>query len=101
MSSYATCTAYQEHQVVLLYHRNERRLLGRHCFLWCLTKRDCLKNPPNPLSLRTTESICSDNSKLRSSGAPLKNAKLFNNAIREPFFKEIPIDQVKLTQRVL
>ena len=66
---------------------------GRHCCLWCLAKSDQLKNPPS-FTPRTTDTILSDHHRFVAAGANLKRAKEFNNAIDEPFFRELPIDQV-------
>ncbi len=70
--------------------------IGKHCCLWCLTKNDSLKSPPNPLCLRTTGSICVDYNSFVADGADLKRAKFHNNVIREPFFKHVPIEQVNI-----
>lgn len=68
---------------------------GKHPCLWCLTKSDSLRDPTNPLVLKTTASICADYDSFVADGADLKKAKLYNNVVREPFFKELPIEQVQ------
>ena len=67
---------------------------GRHCCLWCLARSDQLKNPPSSFTLRMTDTIISDHHRFVAAGANLKRAKEFNNSIDEPFFRELPIDQV-------
>ena len=67
---------------------------GRHCCLWCLARSDQLKNPPSSFTPRTTDTIISDHHRFVAAGANLKRAKEFNNTIDEPFFRELPIDQV-------
>ena len=71
--------------------------LGRHFCLWCLMTLDQLKLSPasrGPVTLRTTPGIWQDNLKFESAGGNIKKAKLFNNAIRKPFFRNIPLSQV-------
>ncbi len=53
-----------------------------------------LKNPLASLELRTTEGMCADHGRFLENGGIHKKAKFFNNSIREPLFKNIPIDQV-------
>ena len=56
--------------------------------------------PPNvrgPVVARTVQSICDDHEKFVNAGAQLKNVKLFNNCIAEPFFKTFPLTQVHNT----
>ena len=60
-----------------------------------------MKLPPgdpgrNGIVLRTNESILSDYSRFLADGGRLKRAKLFNNVINEPFFKDLPLTQVKV-----
>ncbi len=69
--------------------------VGKHPCLWCLTKRESLRSPPNPLVPRTTDSICADYDSFVADGADLKKAKMHNNVVREPFFKDLPIEQVQ------
>lgn len=51
--------------------------------------------------LRTTNSICADYDSFVAGGANLKKAKMYNNVIREPFFKNIPIEQVYEKQHAI
>ena len=70
---------------------------GRHCCLWCHIKQGQLIEPPSvrgPVAARTIQSICEDNQKFINAGADLKDAKLYNNCICEPFFKNFPLSQV-------
>jgi hypothetical protein len=67
---------------------------GKHCCLWCLVTQEKLRSD-NDFSLRTLESIKSDNSRFIQSGGNPKNVKFYNNAIRTPIFN-IPLTQVCL-----
>lgn len=71
--------------------------VGRHCCLWCLITSSQLKLPPSsrgPVSLWTTESICTDYEGFEKSGKKIKEAKNHNNVIEKPFFISIPLSQV-------
>ncbi len=63
----------------------------------CLTTKDQLKYPPTPLQLRTTQGICEDHDRFVADGSQHKRAKYYNNAIREPLFKNVPLDQANNT----
>ncbi len=52
-----------------------------------------------PLQLRTTQSICEDHERFVADGSQHKRAKN-NNAIREPLFENVPLDQVYTIQNV-
>ena len=67
---------------------------GKHNCLWCKVSSDDLKNPPPSVPSRTVDDIISDHTDFVADGANLKKAKEFFNCVREPFFKEIPLDQV-------
>ena len=68
--------------------------LGRHCCLWCLATSEEMLNPPQSISLRTTDSIEDDYKRFVGAGADLKKAEFFNNVVRQTFFK-IPLEQVR------
>lgn len=83
--------------IELLSHITISLCKGRHCCLWCLVKSDQLKIAPSvrgPVQQRTTESIVQDHTNFVCDGQNMKRAKLFNNAINNPFFPCIPLDQV-------
>ncbi len=71
--------------------------IGRHCCLWCLITSEELKSPPtNAHQSRTTDSILGDHQSFIAAGGKLNKAKLFNNCVRKPFFKSIPLNQVSI-----
>ncbi|XP_064402593.1 uncharacterized protein LOC135348339 isoform X1 [Halichondria panicea] len=67
---------------------------GRQCCLWCLTTSEQLRNPPTTVQSRSTASMVTDHHSFIAAGGILKNVKNFNNCVREPFFKCIPLNQV-------
>ena len=71
-------------------------LSGRHNCLWCTIKGSDLKVPLHERGRfppRTLDSIKADNERFVQAGGNLRRAKMFNNAIGQPFFA-IPIDNV-------
>ena len=67
--------------------------IGRHPCLWCLRRSDDLKKFTSPGDERTTEGILRDHQQFLRAGGNLKEAKNYNNAVNEPFFK-LPLSQV-------
>ncbi len=101
MSSSAICTVSLVHQVRCLLQSavacvsQDDTITGRHCCLWCLVTSSQLKNPPSSVKLRTTDSIIGENSRFKAAGGDFKKAKDFHNCVREPFFRNIPLNQVR------
>lgn len=73
---------------------------GRHCCLWCHIRQDQLISPPvvrdevSTVTPRTVQSICNDHRRFKNAGSVLKNVKMFNNCLNEPFFPNFPLTQV-------
>ena len=73
-------------------------MAGRHCCLWCHIKTADLALAPaarGPTVPRTISSLQSDLNSFQRDGSNIKQAKFYNNVIRESFFS-IPIDRVRL-----
>ncbi len=70
-------------------------MIGRHCCLWCLISSDQLRTPPTTVESRSTDSIVRDNQQFIAAGGKLNKVKNYNNCVREPFFKQIPLNQVR------
>ncbi len=68
------CMACQEHQVLLdnsyMYRRNILLLkTGKYCCIWCLVTSDQLRDPPQGVPARSTQSICQDFQRFTAAGA--------------------------------
>lgn len=71
--------------------------VGRHCCLWCHITQHEMARPHEsrgPQQPRTLETLQSDLQRFLSAGAPLKEAKHYNNVIGPALF-HIPLDQVR------
>ena len=103
---YVDYMGFQVHQVCskpyttnACTHTKLQLPLGRHCCLWCLIQSSQLKQPPStrgPVLPRSTDSICRDYDGFVRAGNDIKQAKFHNNVIQEPFFKSLPLSQVRL-----
>ena len=81
------------HIPLKLYHT----YTGRHNCLWCTITSARLKEPLHVRGrqpTRTLGTIKADNQLFIAAGGHLKNAKHFNNCIREPLLS-IPLDHVR------
>ncbi len=67
---------------------------GKYCCIWCLVTSDQLRDPPQSVPARSTQSICDDFKSFTAAGADLKKAKQHNNVVRQPFFPGIPLTNV-------
>ena len=110
MSFFVVCTDFLE--LVVSYHAYIHTYIhtyiqmvivlcispaGRHNCLWCTVRSSDLRVPlrlRGRSPARSLESLKSDHQRFVEAGSNIKNAKEFNNAIREPFFS-IPLDQVR------
>ncbi len=77
-------------------HTSHKNWIGRHNCLWCLVTSEQLRSPPANIPSRSTDSIIQDHQRFLAAGGKLKNVKHFNNCVREPFFKGIPLNHVRL-----
>ncbi len=70
-------------------HTSHKNWIGRHNCLWCLVTSEQLRSPPANIP---SDSIIQDHQRFLAAGGKLKNVKHFNNCVREPFFKGIPLN---------